>query len=219
MEILAACVMLWYVPVIIVTTLVHTFVPQWRILGKTSYFPLYGTGIAIFLGTLALMPYILRLRLSTPGYLIVVGFILFAGGVIFLFWSYVTLSFRKLAWVNELEPISSQSSEPVTVGPYALCRHPVYSAAILIMVSTFLISGVILLAFPLLAIYPLLVHEERELKQRFGESYLRYSKTTPMLLGPHIVSPKNRPGPDAREVESLERSKKAETYGNRTIPT
>ena len=183
MEILAACVMLWYVPVIIVTTLVHIFILRWRILGKASYILLYSMGFAIFLGTLALIPYILRLRLNMPGYLITVGFIIFAGGVIFLFWSYVTLSLRKLAWVNELETASSQSSEPVTVGPYALCRHPVYSAAITIMVGTFLISGVILLVVPLLAMYPLLVREERELRQRFGESYLRYSQTTPLLLG------------------------------------
>lgn len=184
---LAACIMLWYVPVIIVTTIVHTFVHRWRTFGKTSYIPLYSIGIAIFLGTLALMPYILRLRLSLPGYLTIIGIVLFTGGVIFLFWSYVTLSLRKLAWMSELESASSQSSAPVTVGPYAFCRHPVYSAAIIIIVSAFLISGVILLVIPLFAMYPLLVCEERELRQRFSESYPRYSETTPMLLGMRVV--------------------------------
>src|SRR5437660_1326923 len=164
MEILAACVLLWYVPVIIVTTIVHLFVHRWRMIGKPSYIPLYGTGLAIFLGTLALMPYILRLRLSMPGYLIAVGFVFFVVGITFLLWSYVTLSWRKLAWVTELESTSSQSSELVTTGPYALCRHPVYSAAMAIMVSTFLMSGVILLVIPLLAMYPLLMREDRELR-------------------------------------------------------
>lgn len=185
---LAACVMLWYVPVIIVTTIVHMFVHRWRTFGKTSYLLLYGIGFSIFLGTLTLIPYILRLRLSLPEYLTVIGIALFAGGVIFLFWSYMTLSLRKLAWMSELESTASQSSDLVTIGPYAFCRHPVYSAAIVIIVGAFLISGVILLMVPLLAMYPLLVREEHELRQRFGASYLRYSETTPMLLMLRIVS-------------------------------
>lgn len=186
---IATGVLLWYVPAIIVTTIVHMFVNKWRMLGKTSYIPLYGIGLGVCLGTMALMPYILRLRLNLPEYLNVAGFVFFSCGIIFLFWSYITLTWRKLSWVSELETTSSQSSEPVTTGPYALCRHPVYSAAIVIIVSTFLISGIILLVVPLLAMYPLLIREELELRQRFGESYARYSKTTPMLLGLYVVSP------------------------------
>ena len=185
---IAAGVILWYVPVIIVTTIVHIFVNKWRILERTSYILLYGIGLMVCVGTLALMPYILQLRLSLPGYLLVLGFVLFVGCVIFLFWSYFTLSWHKLSWMSELESTSSPSSELVTVGPYALCRHPVYSASIVIIISTFLISGEIFLVAPLLGIFPLLLFEERELRQRFGDSYIKYSKKTPLLFGIRLIT-------------------------------
>lgn len=185
---IAAGVILWYVPVIVVTTIVHIFVNKWRIWKKASYIPLYGIGIMVCIGTLYLMLNVFRIRLSLSGYVNVIGFVLFSGGIIFLFWSYFTLSWHKLSWLCELESSSSQSAELVTVGPYSLCRHPVYSAAIVIIVSAFLISGVILLIVPLLAIFPLLVIEEHELRRRFGDTYIIYSKVTPLLLGLRVAS-------------------------------
>lgn len=75
----------------------------------------------------------------------------------------------------------------VTEGPFALSRHPTYLAHTLIFLGAFLLTGywvvglVALLDFLVvqLVIIPL---EERELLERFGQTYKAYREKTPRFL-------------------------------------
>ena len=200
MTVIAVIAILWYVPVISVTGVVHLFVNHWRSYGTKSYFLLYAMGLLVFVATAFAMPYLLRVRVPIPFYLIPVGFVLLASGLAFLFWSYKALSFRHLAWYFELTQDAHSAGEPVQRGPYRFCRHPVYSAALVIMVSAFLVSGVASLAIPVIMILGLTVSEERELRTRFGEAYRDYSSQVPLLFGPKVRRGENQEGATQRVI-------------------
>lgn len=76
-----------------------------------------------------------------------------------------------------------------TEGPYAIVRHPQYTAFFLIVFG----EGVVhwptvfsLAAFPVVVIayFGLARKEERQMAQRFGDEYLQYRKRVPMFF-PH----------------------------------
>jgi protein-S-isoprenylcysteine O-methyltransferase Ste14 len=72
-------------------------------------------------------------------------------------------------------------------GPYALCRHPLYAAWVLLIVpGVCLLSGVWpTLAAPaaMAAVFGLRVRrEEAPLESRFGEAYARYRDRVPALV-------------------------------------
>lgn len=177
--------MLWYIPVITVTGVVHIFIGRWRSRGAKSYYPLYAIGLLVFAGTGLAMPYLLRIKTSLPSYLIPSGFVLLGCGLGFLFWSYKTLSFKTLAWLPELVRNEGLAT-PVQRGPYKFCRHPVYSAATIVMVAAFLITGVASLALPLVMLLGLTALEEMELRSRFGSAFENYSRQTPLFLRPKM---------------------------------
>ena len=73
-----------------------------------------------------------------------------------------------------------------TRGPYAITRHPIYSAIIAMMIGTALTQGLGRWAVLLLAITLILrskiAAEERLLGQRFPEQYSRYRERVPQLV-------------------------------------
>ncbi len=80
-----------------------------------------------------------------------------------------------------------KSVELVTSGPYALCRHPLYAASFLILVSLaiFLLSASVLAAACLLAIvyaFAVVPSEEQHALDCFGDEYREYTAATPRFL-------------------------------------
>lgn len=80
-----------------------------------------------------------------------------------------------------------KSVELVTTGPYALCRHPLYVASLLILVSLaiFLLSASVLAAAGLLAILYagfVVPSEERHALACFGDEYRAFMLVTPRFL-------------------------------------
>ena len=75
---------------------------------------------------------------------------------------------------------------------YSIVRHPMYLAVILISIGGFIVNfsfyGLIHLMITLLGFYRHIFHvEEKELIERFGDSYDEYSKKTPAIF----IHPKN----------------------------
>ncbi|MDH3360555.1 MAG: isoprenylcysteine carboxylmethyltransferase family protein [Desulfobulbaceae bacterium] len=74
-----------------------------------------------------------------------------------------------------------------TTGPFAICRHPIYSAWMCFLVPGLAFWTNTLPSFTTPVIMYLLfkmiiVKEDRYLKERFGTEYLRYRKNTPEIL-------------------------------------
>ena len=77
-----------------------------------------------------------------------------------------------------------------TGGPYAITRHPIYSAIIAMLVGTALTQGfgrwgLLLVAITLLLKAKIAV-EEKLLTQQFPEQYARYQERVPQLI-PHLL--------------------------------
>ncbi|MCG3127436.1 MAG: hypothetical protein CHACPFDD_02296 [Phycisphaerae bacterium] len=103
-----------------------------------------------------------------------VAWIVLGAGVFLRLWATLYVGGRK-------------SVELVTTGPYALCRHPLYVASLLILVSLaiFLLSATVLAAAGLLAtVYAFVVvpSEERHALNCFGDEYRGYTAATPRFI-------------------------------------
>jgi protein-S-isoprenylcysteine O-methyltransferase Ste14 len=86
-------------------------------------------------------------------------------------------------------PELSSTQTPQTLvrdGLYGIVRHPIYLSAILMGISYALIVNYVgtyvLFAAALPVFYAITVLEERELVDRFGESYRRYQQEVPRLM-------------------------------------
>jgi protein-S-isoprenylcysteine O-methyltransferase Ste14 len=75
----------------------------------------------------------------------------------------------------------------VTSGPYRFIRHPIYTAFLLILGSTLLISanwliGLAWISMTVLEVASRIGFEEQLMLEYFGDQYLEYSKRTGRLL-------------------------------------
>jgi len=117
-------------------------------------------------------------------------------------WSYLALAGQLLALValaigllqtgvwsflgfeQVLNPTANTSSQMVTIGLYRWVRHPLYTASLVfiwltpIMTTSLLALNIGLTIYLVLGAY----FEERRLVREFGEAYLQYQETTPMLI-------------------------------------
>jgi protein-S-isoprenylcysteine O-methyltransferase Ste14 len=82
--------------------------------------------------------------------------------------------------------VNSESSESqmVTSGLYRWVRHPLYTAGLVFIWLTPLMTANLLVLNLGLTIYLVVgaIYEERKLVREFGEQYLRYQKRVPMLI-------------------------------------
>jgi protein-S-isoprenylcysteine O-methyltransferase Ste14 len=107
------------------------------------------------------------------------------------------LGFSLLQWAQQALgrnwsdiPRLMKEQSLTTSGPYRWIRHPIYTAFLLIMGATLLISanwfiGGLWLGATALNILSRIRFEEAAMASRFGEQYLAYMQTTGRLL-PHI---------------------------------
>jgi protein-S-isoprenylcysteine O-methyltransferase Ste14 len=80
----------------------------------------------------------------------------------------------------------------ITSGPYRFIRHPIYTAFLLILGSTLLISanwliGLTWLGMTLIEVISRIGFEENLMLEYFGDRYREYMKTTGRLL-PRLLS-------------------------------
>jgi protein-S-isoprenylcysteine O-methyltransferase Ste14 len=80
----------------------------------------------------------------------------------------------------------------ITSGPYQIIRHPIYTAFLLILGSTLLISanwliGLAWIGMTALEVASRIGFEEQLMLEYFGEQYREYMKRTGKLLPPITV--------------------------------
>jgi protein-S-isoprenylcysteine O-methyltransferase Ste14 len=121
-------------------------------------------------------------NLSFPGWLRWVGVGIAICGFALLQWAQVTLG---KSWSDIPRMMTDQTL--ITSGPYRFIRHPIYSAFILILGSTFFISanwliGIAWIGMTVLEVFSRIGFEENLMIEYFGTQYLEYMKRTGQLL-------------------------------------
>jgi protein-S-isoprenylcysteine O-methyltransferase Ste14 len=107
------------------------------------------------------------------------GLLLFAAGLLFIFWGMYTL--QKAVFVPE--------NKLVAAGPYKFVRHPMYSGGVIGAFGLAVFAGSVLGLVYSFILALVLSHisdvEEIDLIARFGNEYAEYAKRTPKLF-PHV---------------------------------
>ncbi len=163
---------------------VHPFVGFWRRLGVKLTMTVMGMFFIVTVWPLFVMRDVLMgsdLGMSPP--LLLVGIVLIGAGF------YIAIKRRKyltksiLAGVPEVQADEAKRGKLLDQGPYAVIRHPRYVevlfvtlgyAAISNHVGPYVLAG---LTFPI--VHMIVLIEERELLDRFGEAYRAYSERVP----------------------------------------
>ncbi len=166
---------------------IHPWARFWRRLGPIRTYlivlpPLVACGAFLFQWRGRL----LGADLGTNWTLIVVAFALY-GVMTWLelqYWK--SLSIATLVGITELQPMEGQKGKLLQDGIYRMVRHPRYlSAGIGVLGNTLVINYVglyVMIVLLFAAGHVLLVLEERELTERFGEEYRRYQREVPRIL-------------------------------------
>lgn len=112
----------------------------------------------------------------------VVGLAVYVVGFAVMAWALITLgrSYR----LGGLAP--GRDDRLVTSGPYAMIRHPMYSAALRISFGltclTQSLIGIVVFGVYLVLIHLLIPIEEKQLQNAYGESYSAYRRGTRRLI-------------------------------------
>jgi len=116
--------------------------------------------------------------------IVTLGWLTFLAGVAFRWWATLHVAGRK----NECL---------VSSGPYSVCRNPLYLGTFLITLSiAFYMESVVfaagIAATSLFYLGVTVRDEERRLRERFGETYVRYCEEVPRFL-PRLRKPQSPP--------------------------
>ena len=184
--VMAALLVISLPPAILYWFIIHPFIAFWRRVGlkPTSWF----LGIFLAVGMLAVFPFhkaLLGRDLGTSLPLILLALPLLVAGGIVSRKRRRYLNFRNLAGVPELAP-ETHGISLLTEGIYGRIRHPRYVEFTLALVGWSLFANYfglyVMTALSLLALYLIVLLEERELRERFGQAYVDYSARVPRFV-------------------------------------
>jgi len=166
---------------------IHPFARSWRRLGPAITY-LIVVPIAIAIGVLVFhfRRQLLGTNFGTNWSLTAIAVILY---IVMLwvdlkYWKQLKIS--TLIGIPELSPVNQQEGKLLKEGVYGVIRHPRYLSAGLGVLSTVLFVNYAGLYLFILLVVPvgivLLMLEERELVDRFGEEYRKYQREVPRFI-------------------------------------
>lgn len=172
-------------PAILYWLLIHPFAGHWRRLGRAATFTVVG---AICLGAVFVL-WLLRDPLLGRD----LGFYpaLAAVGLGLYLWAawrdlHIRRRLRLPILVGAPELARHESGRMLVEGPYAEARHPRYANIVLAFVAIAMIANYVgvwlLLPVTVLGLWLVVVFEERELLERFGDEYRRYAERVPRFI-------------------------------------
>jgi protein-S-isoprenylcysteine O-methyltransferase Ste14 len=167
--------------------IIHLWIRRWRIWGPIRTYlvvvPVSGAfGALIFQFRGALM----GANFGTNWSLVAITLVLYGLMTWLEFQYWRQLSISTLVGIPELSPAGQRKGRLLQDGAYRLVRHPRYlSAGVGIIANALFINyaGLYILILLLVPLgYLMVVFEERELIDRFGEEYRKYQREVPRFL-------------------------------------
>ncbi|MBI2646132.1 MAG: isoprenylcysteine carboxylmethyltransferase family protein [Deltaproteobacteria bacterium] len=179
---LALFALVFYTSIPLILIVIHKTLPWWRGLGTKSYpifiLSFFISFVILFSAVLSYQDSILSWRLY-EGSWAWLGLFPLLGGILLGIITVRTLSLKVLFGLPEIDS-AHYSTDLITKGIYRTIRHPRYLEFILEVLGIAILSGLvwnfILFIYMVPAVWCLSVVEERELVQRFGQSYIEYRK-------------------------------------------
>ncbi len=179
---LVAAVLFLQLPIPFFWLIVHPRIEFWRKHVRAGY---WVAGLSAW-GIMAVFLYAFHERLfmseRAPAWAIAVGLVLMASDAYVLYRVERDLGGSRLVGQAEMEG----RGELATHGLYARVRHPRYTGMMVAVLGACLVASSVFL-WVVAVVWWLLVLtaiglEERELRSRFGEAYVAYSKRVPRFL-------------------------------------
>lgn len=182
---LAALTLISLPPAILYWYLIHPFAETWRRLGRAAtYSIVFGVCILMGYGLWQVRDALLMTDYGFVPWLTGIGVVLYLIAVYLELRCRKFLKFHILAGGPELS--RDQPGELLDQGIYARIRHPRYLALAFGMTGLALfvnyLGCYLLLAAGVPLFYGLILFEERELRGRFGEAYVDYSRRVPRFI-------------------------------------
>jgi protein-S-isoprenylcysteine O-methyltransferase Ste14 len=167
--------------------IIHPFARSWRRLGPAlTYLIVVPMAIAIGVVVFHFRRQLLGTNFGTNWMLAAIALALY---VVMLwvdlkYWRQLKIS--TLIGIPELSPVNQQKGKLLKEGIYSVIRHPRYLSAGLGVLSTVLFVNYAGLYIFILLVVPMgivmLMLEERELVDRFGEAYRKYQREVPRFI-------------------------------------
>ena len=167
--------------------LVHPFVGFWRRLGVRPTMTVLGLLLlASVLGLVIVRDVLLGADLGLSWPLFGVGVVLLVVAIWISLIRRKYLTVRILVGIPEIEAEAEKPGRLLEEGPYAVIRHPRYVEVVLATLGYAAVANyagcwiVVIAMVPVLHLVVLL--EERELRERFGEAYRDYAARVPRYI-------------------------------------
>ena len=169
----------------------HPFVRVWRRAGPAATYTVVLMVVALVdVAIFLIREPLLRVRHEPIPALTVIGLALLVPALYLGYLRWQVFPNRVLAGVPE---VSHDGGKLITSGVYARIRHPRYVEGGLAVLALALITGYrsmyALVALYVVLIAVVLLLEERELRDRFGEEYVRYCEQVPRFVPRRSSSP------------------------------
>jgi protein-S-isoprenylcysteine O-methyltransferase Ste14 len=166
--------------------IVHPFVSFWRRLGlRIAYSILIVIALVLAVAAFMLKDRILTVEYGTSLPLIVLAVICYGAAIAIQIKVKRHLKFHILAGAPELES-SGKGGTLLQEGIYAHIRHPRYMSFMFGMLAIALFTNYlamyVLVPLSAAALYFVVLLEEKELRNRFGDDYVRYSERLPRFI-------------------------------------
>jgi protein-S-isoprenylcysteine O-methyltransferase Ste14 len=164
---------------------IHPFAARWRRMRRSPYRVLLPVWLVIIIALGgAAWPWRSQQIYSAP-WMWIPALALFVFGLRTYRRIFSEFGGHRLSGETELRP-QEHEQELVTTGLHSRMRHPIYVAHLVNLAGWTLGSGLmvnfVLLALSVLITFPLMMlMEERELEQRFGESFRAYKARVPLV--------------------------------------
>lgn len=184
--VLALILVMSLIPGLLFWLLIHPFIRFWRQIGPGWTYSVVGALLALALvGLFLARKPLLATEFGTRYPLVVLGILCLVMAAWLRLMLHRHMTITILAGLPELAP-ERHPGRLVTAGLYAKIRHPRYVQLTLALLGYALIANYLALyvvfALWLPGIYVIVVLEERELRERFGEAYEAYCRRVPRFV-------------------------------------
>ena len=184
--IFALVVVLAYPPGLLLWLAIHPFAGFWRRLGPVWTYSILGVPtLAYMVGAFLARDWILAVDFGMSYLLMALAVLALLAGARIAIRRRKHLTFVVLSGLPELSG-RRYPGRLLTEGPYARIRHPRYVEALLWTLGYALFANYLgpylVIAGALPVIYLIVVLEERELRDRFGEQYIEYCRRVPRFV-------------------------------------